>query len=452
MIQTTAFTMAKDMARLPFGRQGKQRFGYYADVQKQWERTLDSGKILDVIGSLSGSAENLADVRAWLGELTADELVFKVRFEGFYGQVVRSITSAPETRDTDLDFFETLLDWRIVQRHVASPGRVLDIGPGSGRHMANLFLRSGSPPVTYVGVESVGLPYVFQNAAANVLALKDTSVVFRDQIDYAFNHGSFSLSEGFADRSIWHLPLWCDDQLPAQAFDVIFCNYLLDELSSYDFHRVAALLGRCLAPDGVLYCRGSQQRSMLKNLYLFGYGSFHGHDITASLLSQGLRVKTCDLIGSTLTRVFVRADSRTHEVAAGGYATITSDVPLVAAVQADFVAQAVKEICGRGARIVIWVDPGPGYEAIQRELEPHLADLGPLVAGLTNEHITGPGVGPFSLPQVPLADVRSLDPKAAFIFGTRMNLAVRELRHNVSPARMPSVRHFNMPFAWALIS
>jgi SAM-dependent methyltransferase len=449
MIQLGGFVGAKEMARLPFGRHSGQHFNYNADLQKRWETAADSRVALDAIGSLSMSPDNLGDVQAWLGDLTAEERLFRLRYDELYRRVAALTTSVPVTLNTDVDVYETLLDTRILQRHVTAPKRVLDIGPGSGRHLANLMLRPWGAGSAYVAVESVGLPYMLQHLLGSALALQDPSCQFRDQLDHERARLPFPIDEELSPRTMWQVPLWRADLLPSQAFDVILCNYVLDELSSPDFGRVVDLLGRCLAPGGVIYCRGAQQRSMIKALYLFGFGTFHQGDITATIAQRGLRAVSCELIASTMTRVFMRADDAAARGITGSYTEIAGDVALVERLQQDFVAAAVAQMQRAATPVVIWVDPGPGHEALAQLLQRHLAALN--VVGITNEHIVNEGPGPFGLRQVPLTKVGALGARAAFMVGYRTTLATRELRDALRPASLGAVRQFTWPFAYAPI-
>jgi len=441
MMQLGGFIGAKEMARLPFGRHSGQHFNYNADLQKRWDTAADSRVALDAIGSLSMAPDNLRDVLAWLGELTAEERLFKLRYDELYRRVAALTTSVPVSINTDVDFYETLLDSRILQRYVASPTRVLDIGPGCGRHLANLMLRPWGASSAYVAVESVGLPYMLQHLVGSALALQDPSCQFRDQLDHERARIEFPIASSLGPRTIWQVPLWRADLLPSEAFDIILCNYVLDELSSPDFGRVAALLTRCLASGGVVYCRGAQQRSMIKGLYLFGYGTFHGHDITASLLRQGLRAKNCELIASTLTRTFVRGDGVAVERDA--YAAIDNDADLVKRVQQDYVAAAVEHAKATASPILIWADPG--HDGLLELIAPRLPELN--VVGVTNEHIATEGIGAYGLRQVPLSQLSTLGARTAFIVGYRTQLAVRELREALGPAAVSPVRQFTWPFA-----
>ena len=448
MIQLDAFGMSKDIARLPYGRLAREHFLYNADVRRQWEKSYSTSKILETIGSMCVPAENVPAVRRWLGQLSPEELLLRARFNEVYAHVAKLTTTVPVSFNAEPDFLETLLDARLIDSHISSPRRVLDIGPGAGRHMINLFLRSNGPQNSYVGVEAIGLPYVMQNMVSGILTLQDSKLVFRDQIDYEHGRLHFKVPEDLPGGSIWHLPLWRADVLPEKTFDLILCNYVLDEVAAHDFDRIADILSRCLAPEGLVYCRGSQQRSMLKDVYLFGYGTFHQRDITKELLSRGLKVKTCDLHTATMTRSFVRADSKTHQCSPDGYATIVSDVPLVETIQRDFIRNAVDQARSSKTPVLIWVDHG--FDDLCRYMEEYVPDLN--LVGITNDHIVHRGEGPLGLTKYPLENVRDLGVKTVFILGMKTRLAVRELREALAPAILESVSQFTYPFAFGNIS
>lgn len=446
MIQLGGFAAAKEIARLPFGRDAGAHFNHNADLQKRWDTALDPRRALDLVGTSSTSADNVPDIRQWLGELTDEECSFQRRFNEVYAQAAALTTSVPQTLNTDPDFYETLLDTRIIQRHGHVPRRVLDIGPGAGRHLLNVALRPSGASSAYVGVESVGLPYLLQNVVGTAVTLADPSWTCIDQLDHDLGRVDVQPEAMLQPRHLWHVPLWRCDLLPPASFDLIICDYVLDELSAPDFERIVDLVMRCLAVDGVLYCRGGQQRSMFKNLYLFGYGTFHQRDITATLLERGLHVASGELIANVLTRTFVR-QPQGGKAAQGPYAETRSDVDLVDRVQRDYVATAADMLQARGARVLIWADPG--YEVLGQLLAQHAPKLD--VVGVTNEHIMHKGTGPFGMPLIPLGQVASTGADAVLIAAYRARLAVRELREALAPAILGPVRSFNLPFAYAMI-
>jgi SAM-dependent methyltransferase len=362
-----------------------------------------------------------------------------------YAAVARLATTTAAPVDPEPDIYETLLDNRLLADHVRCPCRVLDIGPGAGRHLLNLALSPERHGSVYVGVESVGLPYALQNLAASFVSVLAGKVAFADYLDYEFARQDFRIPAGPPAGSIFHLPLWRADLVPDGAFDLILCNYLLDEVSAADFHRIVDLIVRALAPEGVVYCRGSQQRAMLKDIYLYGMGTFHQQDITRTLLGKGLAVKECRLIASTLTRLFVREDARSHARSADGLAALEDDAALVEAAQTEFVRANLDELRARGLRVAVWGEPGWG------EFMRYVADRleGIRLVALTNEHTARRERTRFGADVVPPRDLPALRPEAVIITSTRDLHVLRALRELLPEAGFDEMRRFSHPVAFA---
>jgi len=445
MIQNDVLTLSKEKARIPLGPNGIHSYLYWSDVRRQWESANASTKMVEVIGGLSAPRWQLPEVRRWLGALRDPERVLARDLADAYAAIARLATSAAATVDADPDIYETLLDNRVLSEHVRVPCRVLDIGPGAGRHLLNLALNPERHGSVYVGVESVGLPYVLQNLAGSFVSVLAGRIPFADYLDYEFARQEFRIPTDPPAGSVWHLPLWRADLVPDGAFDLILCNYLLDEVSADDFRRIADLIARALAPEGVVYCRGSQQRAMLKDMYLYGMGTFHQQDITRTLLGKGLAVKECRLIASTLTRVLVRRDARSHALPAGGHAALGDDAALVEALQAEFVRGNAEELRTRGLRVAVWGEPGWGE--FTRYVAEHLN--GVRLVGLTNEHTAQREPTRFGVDVVPPGDLRALRPDAVIIASNRDLHVLRALRELLPEAGFEEMRRFNHPVAFA---
>lgn len=442
MIQSHDFNASREIARLPFGRDGRAHFSYVGDLGRRWDSSRPGSKILELIGRFSVDPEKTSLLRTVLGELSSQETALKAQLSEFYSELAKLMTSLPAAPETEADSLETLLDLRLLRDHLRFPCRVLDIGPGVGRHAAALFAPSTAPGTSYVGIESIEAPYLLQNMVGSLLSLRNRAVSFSDYLDCQAARKPFSVPAKLPANSIFHLPLWAAESLPAEAFDLIICNYVLDEVTASDLDRIASIIGRCLAKDGVVYCRGAQQKSMIKDLYLFGYGTFHQQDITRKLLSQNLRTKDVRLVGDTLTRFLVRADSRIHLPAASPFVQHREDSALIEALQRDFIQSRVAELRASKSRTLLWMDPD--HHATAERLMPELDGVD--LCGLTSDHVLHRGPGPFGLTQVPLAEVAKLKPDAVVIAGRRIKLAQRELSDAAGKA-LP-IRWFNYPVAF----
>lgn len=445
MIQTDVLALSKEKARIPLGPQGVHSFLYWSDVRRQWESATASTKMVELIGGQSVPRWQLPEVARWLGPLTPEEQALARDLADAYRLLGRLATSAAAPVEPEPDILETVLDNRILEEHVRFPCRVLDIGPGAGRHLLNLALNPRRHGSVYVGVESVGLPYAFQNLAASLVSVLAGNLPFADFLDYEFARQDFQIPPDPPAGSLWHLPLWRADLVPGGAFDLILCNYLLDEVSADDFHRIADLVARALAPEGVVYCRGSQQRAMLKDLYLYGMGTFHQQDITRTFLEKGLAVKECRLIASTMTRLFVRRASRTHALSPNGHGTLGDDAALVEALQAEFIRGNAEELRACGLRVAVWGEPGWGE--FTRYVAPHLD--GVRLVAFTSEHTAQRGPTPFGVEAVPPAELAALRPEAVVIASNRDLHILRALRELLPEAGFEEMRRFMHPVAFA---
>ena len=242
-----------------------------------------------------------------------------------------------------------------------------------------------------------------------------------------------------------HLPLWEDGILPENFFDVIICNYVLDEVPAHDFHRIAALIGNCLAKDGIVYCRGSQERALLKDLYLYGYGTYHGQDITKMLLSRGLRVKFSEIIASQLTRIFVRKDSMLHPEVESKYNGFTEDLPLVQQIQKDFIEEQIKQLESSKNKVLVWGDNN-GYEYYSKYIMPYSDHLN--IVGLMNRFAEVRAMSNFGIMEYPPKEFTSLDVDAVIISSMRDKSILRQIRKMSRPDEFRLIRKFNYPIAF----
>jgi hypothetical protein len=394
MLSSAGFEMSKQKAQLPIGPGGRDSFIYWSDVQRQWEWSYSSRKVVDLIGSQSVSVGSVPDIKALLGELTAEETRLKEAFVAFYDDVKTllcpSLDGAP---GLDPDLYETLLDRRLIgRRRAPGPMRILDIGPGAGRHMVSTFLDPAMAGSVYVGLESVGLPYGLQNAAASLLRVRDRSVAVYDGVDYEYSPEEAPPLTADTKNAIYHLPLWMRDRLPDDYFDLIICSHVLDELPRGDFVFVMDLLKRTLAPGGLVYCRGSQQKAMIRDMYLYGMGTFHGHDITKMFLDRGMKAVSCEMVACQMTRFFAHEGAATAGTVAsdGPYVAYTEDEPLVERMQDDFIRETLARLEADGAKVAIWGDQG--YDVFSRRIAPHLAGIDPV--GVTNRLVVARGDKP----------------------------------------------------------
>lgn len=442
MIQTSTFALSKDIARLPMRGAGRVIYSYLGDIRSQWEMSDVSTKALDLIGTESMPPGHLGAVQEYLGPLSAAESRFLIDGADFLNDVAKLVTTLPPTFDPSPDLYETILDTRLIAGSGGEFRTVLDIGAGAGRHMLSCALRPEFAGAAYCAVDSVGLPYMLQNLMAAELSIRNRALKVVDTTDYEFAQRTVDFPHRPPPGSIWHVPLWHSDLLPQGAFDLILCNYVLDEVPPEDFRRIVSLIGRCLAPNGLVYCRGGQQKSMLSNLYSYGLGTYHGVDITATFQEAGFVADDCQLIAGVMTRTFVRAGASRRSASTSPFATMSTDAVLVDAMQRHFIQEHADRIKQAGLRTLIWSDPD--YAAAFQ----YLADLaGEIpVVGVTNFNIVERGIGPFfGWPTYPLDEIAALEPQAVIIAGARYKFGLRLIAE-----RLPNldwVLSFNFPMA-----
>jgi len=462
MISSEGFKISKDMARLPLGREGRDAYIYLADTKRQWEWSYSSDKAMELIGTQSMAQGCIEVIKDYLGELSNDEEKFCKSMRSFNKELAQMISSVKHPVDPQLDIYETIFDMRIINSHINSPRRILDIGPGAGRHMQAAFLNSKLEGNCYVGIESIGLPYHLQNLGASLLCVKNPSIKFFDGIDYQFAREDLPDIMQASSDTIYHLPLWMAQALPEKYFDLILCNYVLDELPANDFLEVSKIAGRCLADDGIVYSRGSQQRAMTKDMYLYGYGTFHGQDITKNMLAQGLETKDCQLISSEMTRIFVRSDGEIQQKNAEGYVGFMEDIPLVEKMQSDFISSQIEDLKAAGSTVVVWDDKG--YSNYQQLIAPYMEGVN--VVGITyysssREGSENSGIRRISemvnkispttsselgaLPEIQPEKALELRPDVFIISSVRGNTILKKIQEMFEPEEYRVVQKFNDP-------
>ncbi|OGT67647.1 MAG: hypothetical protein A3H43_03830 [Gammaproteobacteria bacterium RIFCSPLOWO2_02_FULL_42_9] len=444
MIQSESFELSKRKARLAHGEGGFGSFVYFSDVSNQWEKFHANSKLLELMGSQSMPLYNLSDVQSYLGELSAGEKDFSNKFTAFYRKLAKFLTTVKQPVLNQYDLFETLLDMRLLKKHVNFPSRVLDIGPGGGRHLVNMALNPEVKNSLYVGIESIGLPYILQNSAASMISSQNESVNFLEYMDYEFERKTFPEIKDCPDGSIVHLPLWESERLPEKHFDLILCNYVLDEVSPADFQRISNIIGKCLSDDGVVYCRGGQQRAGLKGLFLFGQGDYHGADITKTLLSKELKTVESEVIASQLVRFFARKESKKQTKIAGKYTDFVEDAPLLAAIHSDYIAQNVSEISQSGKSILVWGESG--YDFFAKYFAEHKDQLN--IIGFSNRQLEVKSETSFGITEYPVSSFDELSPDVVIIASGMEKSILNQIRGMSSPGEFEYVQKFNHPISF----
>lgn len=366
MFSVNGFEIEKRQAKLARAAQSSgdylftSDYTYYSDLQNQWESSYSNTKLIQLLGTQSLSKYQTKTATEWLEKNTTDDANFIEAFQTTYDRVVRSITTCPVKSDLPIDVLETRVDRQLLGD--VKPLRVLDIGGGAGRNMVQ-FMLSDQPPKQYVSVDSIALCYAMQNAVASELSNQLSDITFIDLLDYKLAHlATPDLKtlgqENESDQQIVMLPGWMTDSLPNQHFDLILCNHVLDDLPPEDFKMFMALIERTLAPEGQVYCRGSQHRSAIKDIYPLGGGTYHGLDITQAFAQIGLHAHYTQRVAGEFTRIFKAARPSQTTLESQPLCSVTSDHELVQALQAEFIQEQLSIIESKKLSIDVWGEAG----------------------------------------------------------------------------------------------
>lgn len=229
-----------------------------------------------------------------LSKLSPDERNLVDLLDSAYGRFAKTITTTPPKPFSQGAFYETVLDYRYLSKHLQSSFNVIDFGPGCGRH-GTAFHITGNHGI-YVGVDCVELLYILQNAIWSFLLPES----FHDLLDYEIENKAFPDMEKAYKGSIFHMPAWHSERLPLGFFDVIIACHVLDEIPRGDFDRLMAIAGQCLKPGGIIYARGTIHAEAF-----LGMAHYHGYDIYRRIEENGFTMALDDYFPSQAYHVCV---------------------------------------------------------------------------------------------------------------------------------------------------
>lgn len=297
MIDPALFVHAKNQARKQLKEEEAQHsFGYYIHQADHDKLDLDMTFRWLEIHHADPMIENLKNEQ--LLPLSNTDKEFIKRMSDILSNI-SSLIMTNRSLDFDGSVHETLFDIKMITRHVSPPYKVLDIGAGAGRHSIAWHLTN--PDGVYVSMDSMMIQYFLQNLIMSYLGTLNGKIRVFEFMNRAFQTSPFPDLSDVPSGSMYHLPFWETDRLPDQYFDVIMCCCMIDELGPDDFKRVVDVIKTKLAPEGIFYCRGSQNRAHMEG--------HHGIDITTALNDAGLSTVYCDL-KPQITRVMAKNNSR----------------------------------------------------------------------------------------------------------------------------------------------
>ncbi len=149
---------------------------------------------------------------------------------------------------------------------VQSHGRILEIGPGCG--YLSFFIFNDPSVDSYCQIEATESFYLLQNSVNSFLyrntftdhicedeRLLDESLLLPPvDVRYYDSEVVKTLPVSKVNRCE-HLPWWRMERLSGRKFDVITSNANFNEMSEAAFRTYAALIGRSLADDGILFAQ-----------------------------------------------------------------------------------------------------------------------------------------------------------------------------------------------------
>lgn len=452
MLCKSGFDIEKRQAKLLQAKENNEdtlfssSFSYYSDVANQWEDSYSNEKLLALFNSQSIPSYNITEAQAWLGERTSTELDFCEQFSNFYSKLAKLISSSNHSQvDVQNDCLETLVDNRLLGE-VTRPLKILDIGGGAGRHFVSTFLNRSDSKIQYVGIESIAMCYQVQNLVGSMLSISD-NLIFNDLLDYKLAHKPFPDISEPEQREAFLLPLWLSEHLPDNHFDLILCNHVLDELPPGDFDTVIKILKRTLAPSGSIYCRGSQQKASLKDLYPLGGGTYHGKDITQALKDASLQTDSAQLVAGEFTRVLSHKAANKSVSLTNDLLHFDTDVQLNQSLQTNFIQDNVDKIRTQNLSMGIWGEAGFTY--YNELLSPHVNDESHL--DFTHRFAFRDTLDYPSFNLVPKEQFLSNDLDVIVIAAQNPFSIIRELQESLDKSVSIDVKMFSHPIAFVYI-
>ena len=149
---------------------------------------------------------------------------------------------------------------------------VLDFGSGIGRQAYSWFDPGNG--VNFVSVDAIESLYLLQN--------KIYSLLYPEHLkEYCFGRDAFQeLDLSKSSGTLYHLPTWRMDRLPARSVDLIICVQVLNELNEPTVKYLLKQFERIAKQDCVLYIRDNE----------IGYTPGHNLRVGRLLLQHGFEL------------------------------------------------------------------------------------------------------------------------------------------------------------------
>jgi hypothetical protein len=348
MILSDVFRTSREVGRSKLSHaEGKDSFGYWIDVPNNWESYRTSDEMVAFLGIHNTHIYQFPEIAADLGALSDDERDWVKRYVATYERVARLLTTTGRRVDLRCDIAETLTDWRIIQKFVDLPAKILDFGAGCLRQGTSAYLRH--PDNIYTAVDASLAAYTIQNMVLSLMNAEREEAVAHDFLDYEIVALPFPDIASAPPGGRFHVPTWLMEQarLPERFYDVVIAAHVHNELSGPDFLRLVGAVEKNLADEGIFYVRSELHIGYAKDFY--DAIDFHAIPIIEELKRRGLVPIWGAHTGAFLTTVFAREGSARHRRAQASEAPEDAfwrhgnAYDLCSAAGADYLAR-----CGRG--------------------------------------------------------------------------------------------------------
>jgi hypothetical protein len=261
-------------------------FDYVSDLQKKWLGDYDDEKLISIF-FYDNNLQNVSDeVSEKIFKNEAYEK-FENEFISISNNFLKFISPSLECNQEKKEIqkklalhtfheFQNLNFEKISNYH--------DFGPGSGRTLIALicFFKLGYiKNFNYIAHEGSTVHIIYMNLMINFFS----AVYSNDSIKF----GSYTalhnrdIKRKNSDINLFLNSLWSKNKFENEEAAVIFVNDFFDQISKFDFENSLKVIKNILNDNTIIYLKGGIEKSNLKNLYLFGYGTYHGENIEINI-------------------------------------------------------------------------------------------------------------------------------------------------------------------------
>jgi len=158
-------------------------------------------------------------------------------------------------------------------KRIKNKTSILEIGGGNGILPAFVLNLKETKGMTYTLVEAVPQLMVLQQNVLKYFSIKNNNFVYCSSLTKYKE-----LRKNKSMNIILHLPVWELSKIDHK-IDLCIANNVLDQISGSDFQEYYECLNKILNKDTMLSVWGGVEKGGVKDLYLFGYGTFHKYNV-----------------------------------------------------------------------------------------------------------------------------------------------------------------------------